>query len=747
VPRPAVGRPSRGVSEVIVAEAEVADHPRLQRAANVGSIGSPGSARRSNLLTHRNSMLKHSSTGSRSLVELLSVTLVLLVLPLGLLSLFALEGYERYLGPELRQKADTVGRAVVRRVERALELGIPLDQLVGVDEYLASILRESDNLGFIALLDAEGHVLHVAGVGPAQARQVLASGPGSPTDEGALFGALRRQAAAVVDRILAEPDRPEQDDIRGEYLTSAHPLMLDHVMVGELVVGVPLSFLRQLLEEITFDTGIVLLVGLLVAFELLLLVISTNLAFPLGLVRHLMTDIREGRGVRVVAVPVRNEVGRLLAELNRAVRLIGGKPPESDAGSEAAAEEERRSNLVVVRILAFLFVVAEELARPFLPVYVDGFIHAPGFAEKPILIGLPLSLFMLAAAASMGLLGPLLDRLERRHTFLIGSLLATAGLAGTGLAQSYYDIVLWRVVAGIGYGLNFVACQGYVFDRTTRSGRAQGISMFVGGIMTADICGPAIGGIMADRIGFSWTFLLGAMIALIAGALVYRLMEPPRARLLQARRISLSAGLGAIAANWRFWCLLLLAAVPAKVVLTGFLFYQAPLYLTALGSSQSEIGRIIMTYGIAALALTSLFGYWADRMQAHGLLVVAGNILSGLGMLPSLFGESPGRVLLAVVALGVGQAMAIPALFVVVTRVARREIEAVGQASVLGIFRLVERLGAAAGPFAVAALLQVASQATAMAIAGIFAVLTAVIFGTVFLSVGYERDTGLAAAE
>ena len=76
--------------------------------------------------------------------------------------------------------------------------------------------------------------------------------------------------------------------------------------------------------------------------------------------------------------------------------------------------------------------------------------------------------------------------------------------------------------------------------------------MFVGGIMAADICGPAIGGIMADRIGFAWTFLRGGAIALIAGALVYRLMEPPRTRLLPARRASLAAGLGATSANWRF---------------------------------------------------------------------------------------------------------------------------------------------------------------------------------------------------
>jgi predicted MFS family arabinose efflux permease len=271
--------------------------------------------------------------------------------------------------------------------------------------------------------------------------------------------------------------------------------------------------------------------------------------------------------------------------------------------------------------------------------------------------------------------------------------------------------------------------------------------MFVGGIMTADICGPAIGGILADRIGFSWTFLLGGAVALISGALVYRLMAPPQTRLVPARRASLATGLRVVRTNWRFWFLLLLAAVPAKMILTGFLFYQVPLYLTALGTSQSEIGRFIMTYGIAALALTSFFSYWADRTQAHGLLIVAGGILAGLGMLPSLFGQGPSRVLLATLALGVGQAMSIPALFVVVTRVARREIEAVGQASVLGIFRLVERLGAAAGPFAMAGLLGIASHATALALAGIFSILTAVVFGTVFLSVGYQRDSGLAAAE
>jgi predicted MFS family arabinose efflux permease len=296
-----------------------------------------------------------------------------------------------------------------------------------------------------------------------------------------------------------------------------------------------------------------------------------------------------------------------------------------------------------------------------------------------------------------------------------------------------------RLVAGTGYGLAFVSCQGYVIDRTTRANRSQGVAMFVGGIMAADICGPAIGGILADRIGFVPTILAGAVLALGSAALALVLLDG-REDVPPVRRASALAGAAAAIANWRFDLLVLLAALPAKLLLTGFLFYLAPLLLTDLGASQSEAGRIVMTYGIAAFLLGPAFAHASDRLRAHGVLVCVGGVVCGVAMLPILFTATPALVLVGVVGLGVGQAMSIASQLALVTIVSAREIARLGQAPILGAFRLLERLGAAAGPFVAAVGVERIGLTGTMAALGAYGAVSAALFGTVFLFGGYEPE-------
>ena len=46
--------------------------------------------------------------------------------------------------------------------------------------------------------------------------------------------------------------------------------------------------------------------------------------------------------------------------------------------------------------------------------------------------------------------------------------------------------------------------------------------------------------------------------------------------------------------------------MPAKIILTGFLYYLAPMYLAHLGNSQSATGRIMMLYGLMMVLMTPL---------------------------------------------------------------------------------------------------------------------------------------------
>jgi predicted MFS family arabinose efflux permease len=193
--------------------------------------------------------------------------------------------------------------------------------------------------------------------------------------------------------------------------------------------------------------------------------------------------------------------------------------------------------------------------------------------------------------------------------------------------------------------------------------------------------------------------------------------------------------------NPRFVTLLVFAAIPAKLLLTGFLFFLVPMVLTDLGASQAEIGRIVMAYGIPSLVLTPVFAAIVDRLKCHGFMVGLGGIIAGAGMLPVLFTADIGAVLVGVAGLGVGQAMSISPQIALVGQVCSDEIAQHGHMPVLGLFRLVERIGAALGSIIAAALVAaLGSSVEAMAILGAISVVCAVIFSVTFLVLGVKPE-------
>ena len=77
----------------------------------------------------------------------------------------------------------------------------------------------------------------------------------------------------------------------------------------------------------------------------------------------------------------------------------------------------------------------------------------------------------------------------------------------------------------------------------------------------------------------------------------------------------------ALLRNGRFVALLLLTAVPSKLLLSGALFFLVPLVASQLGANQAEVGRLIILYGVAGFVLSSPFARLADRWSIHGAAV------------------------------------------------------------------------------------------------------------------------------
>src|SRR5262249_51111932 len=183
-------------------------------------------------------------------------------------------------------------------------------------------------------------------------------------------------------------------------------------------------------------------------------------------------------------------------------------------GRESDPREADPTLLAKVRAPLFVFILAEELTRSFLPAYVQNLlVPLPGIAPQ-LVLGLPIALFMLIVAVGQPFFGLWCERFGHRRTMLLGGAVAAAGFLGSALGHNVLDLLLWRSLCGVGYGMVFVAAQSFVLDHAPATQRASSFAVFVGAIMAAGVCGPSIGGILADNIGMRPTFGLAAFLAL-----------------------------------------------------------------------------------------------------------------------------------------------------------------------------------------------------------------------------------------
>jgi MFS family permease len=397
-------------------------------------------------------------------------------------------------------------------------------------------------------------------------------------------------------------------------------------------------------------------------------------------------------------------------------------------GAEPPPVRGNETELAKVRAPLFVFILAEELTRSFMPGYVKELLVPLPWLTTELLVGLPIALFMFIVALGQPIIGVWCEKVGHRRTMLTGAAVASVGFLATALAHNVLDLLLWRSLCAAGYAMVFVSGQAYVLDHATPATRARSFAMFVGAIMAATVCGPSIGGILADNVGVRFTFGLSALLA--AGSML-AIRQLPDVRPAVGRslaRLPKLSEIGALIGNGRFMAVTGLAAMPAKILLTGMCFYLVPLYVTSIGDSQSMAGRVLMTYAVAMVVLAPVTAGWATNRERMHWLVGGGLVVSGLGGLLMLAGAGVGWVFLAVVLVGLGQSMSISAQSALVTEHCQPEIDRLGEGTVYGVYRLLERLGNATGPLLAAVLLRWLNFSMSFAVLGALVALCGVGF-------------------
>jgi EmrB/QacA subfamily drug resistance transporter len=137
--------------------------------------------------------------------------------------------------------------------------------------------------------------------------------------------------------------------------------------------------------------------------------------------------------------------------------------------------------------------------------------------------------YMLALAAVIPLSGWSAQRFGARRMYLISLVLFTVGSALCGISTTSTELIIFRVLQGIGGGM--IMPLGMMMMAAAAGPKQMGRVMSIVSMpmMLAPILGPTIGGLIVDNASWRWIFFVNVPIGVIAVIAALRILPHPKA--------------------------------------------------------------------------------------------------------------------------------------------------------------------------------------------------------------------------
>ena len=504
-----------------------------------------------------------------------------------------------------------------------------------------------------------------------------------------------------------------------------------------LHVGVDEKYIQTRLLEIKIDLFITLFVAVVITLEVLFFVVLLTLDRQSQTIRDFLDSVKVGNFPLVGtghgaesgspltrslqhSIGVVNDRYRTLLQQGAAAnlatdprrllrKLIGNIDEKFQFSSLRKSMEGDASVIKAIRLPMFIFFFCTDLSRPFWPNFVGGFPPPMAGMDPSLLMALPMAMWALTMMMATPFGPRLVQVLGVRKSLLAGMVPAAVGTLMCAFATGYIELVIWRCVTAAGFGIVSVTGILYV-TMAAQSGRsARSAAVFIGAQTAAGVCGTAMGGILADRLGYSGTLIVSAAIIACNCLLVARIIgkvSPARASGSENEDEGSLASYAKVLRSLSFVSFIPLAALPPRIVLTGFLLFMTPVVLHNLEYSDAAVGRFMMCYFISNLLFTPLVARVLDRFNCHrSLLLVGGTLLGGAVLLFS-WSTLIASLVVSMVLLGLGMSLTTTSLISIIPVQFVRECAAEGQGTVTSLLRVVERIGSILGPLLVALLIK-----------------------------------------
>ncbi len=645
---------------------------------------------------------------------------------------FHIKEIEPNILPEIHKKTEAVGHSLVKQLERALDLGIPLDQFKGMNLVFKSIMNNNKDIASMGILNLDEKTLY-------QNDPPSTSGVGSAE--------------------VAESENEEN------ILYSTFPVMFDKNKQATLKIGVDKQYVTRSINSIIYDIATILAISLLIAAEVIFFFMRISLSGPIESLMHLIKGVKDKHIVFLNNKIPRDEIGSLMKKVNAYLLNFSSILEQGKLKFEKATKlqknssefsrlnkriDEIRSSYVFdkrnidskeitidprnIRTPIFLFIFCETLTISFLPTYGSQLYTPLWGIPKEILASAPVSIFMLAFAFFTPLTGYISDRRGTKKTFILGTLISVIGYFMCSFAETMTSLIIARAISAIGYAFAFTASQALLASCKKANSKVDTASIFLFAFGSATLCGAPVGGILADNIGYQSTFILSGIFSALSAAVVYKYI--PEFSVPKDKVVASSFSFKKLLRLLKdplFSSVLFLCALPARIMFGGFLFFLAPLYLLYLGNNQSTIGRVTMIYGLTLYITSPLISNLLKKKLPPLLCAVLGSVLIGLSAGGIMYFRNTLGVIISIALFALGHIMQMSSSMNIIFNYSNSKNPDIGKTTVISVYNSIERYGAVIGPLLMGLCISLYSYVQAVAIVGLISLVSSVMMILLYL--------------
>jgi len=392
----------------------------------------------------------------------------------------------------------------------------------------------------------------------------------------------------------------------------------------------------------------------------------------------------------------------------------GREEQSKDCSRPSSGKEKLPSEVWVLITANVVIALGYGVVAPVLPQYARNFgvsISAATFVITAF------SLLRLVAAPASGLV---IQRLGERRVYLTGLLIVALSTGACAFAQTYWQLLLFRSLGGLGSAMFSVSSLGLMIRISPPDARGRVAGLFASAFLIGSVCGPVLGSLTVG-FGLHAPFAIYGVALLVAVAVVYfRLRHSSLAAPAETSEPAVTFGMALRNKAYRS---ALFSNFSTGWSVFGLRIALVPLFVTeVLMRGPRVAGLALATFAVGNVAATIPSGHLSDRVGRRSLLII-GLTVSGFATIVVGLADSLTLFLAGAVVAGAAAGMFTSPQQAAVADIVGNKSR--GGTAVAG-YQMMADVGAIVGSLAVGEIAQHFSYAAAFSISGVILLVAAV---------------------